>query len=71
MDERRIGSWLKIRKEDIDAAGLVNISAAAVRLKNRSVGIVPADFKSVRSVLKKINGVSATVPRGSARTVRG
>ena len=71
MDERRIGSWLKIRKEDIDAAGWVNISAAAVRLKNRSVGIVPADFKSVQSVLKRINGVSATVPRGSALTVRG
>jgi hypothetical protein len=57
MAEGRIGSWLKLRRGDIDAAGLVNISAAAVKPKNRSAGIVPVDFRSVRNVLKKINGV--------------
>ena len=71
MDEGRIGSWVIHQREDIDAAGWANISAAAVRPKNHSVGIVPADFRSVRSVLKKINGGSAMVLRGSARIARG
>jgi hypothetical protein len=71
MDERRVRSCLRSRREDIDAAGWAIIFAVAARPKNRFAGIVPADFRSVRNVSKRISGVSATGPPGFARTARG
>ena len=56
MAERRTQKWKKIKNKDTAGAGLANISAAAVAKRNHSAGIAPAGFKSVRNVLKKING---------------
>jgi len=62
---------MQSRNQGTGNGGLANFSAIAARKKNLSAGAVPAVFRSVTTVSKRISGESATAPPGFARIVNG